>query len=90
MSQGKNCIVNSASLLIEKVAIDKYATRASFTPEGNLMPQRVICHGCNYVLYEGPALRPPDEIIHVHDGKCPKCAKKLSLLPMNVEVKPSR
>jgi hypothetical protein len=60
------------------------------TLEGEPMPQRVICHGCNNVLYEGAELRPPDEIIHQHDGKCPKCGKKLSLLPIGVEVKPHR
>jgi hypothetical protein len=53
------------------------------------MPQRVICHGCNHVLYEGPELRPPDEIIKEHNGKCPQCSKKLSLLPLDVEVKPA-
>ncbi len=52
------------------------------------MPQRVICHGCSYVLYEGGELKPPDEIISHYGGKCPKCAKKLSLLPIDVEVKP--
>jgi hypothetical protein len=55
-----------------------------------MVPQRVVCHGCNYILYEGPDLRPPDEIIKMHDGKCPKCEKKLSLMPQNVEVKPSK
>jgi hypothetical protein len=52
------------------------------------MPQRVICHGCNHILYEGAELRPPDEIIQEHGGKCPKCSRKLSLLPLEVEVKP--
>ena len=28
------------------------------------MPQRVACQGCGHVLYEGPDLRPPDEILH--------------------------
>jgi hypothetical protein len=41
-------------------------------------------------LYEGPEIRPPDEIIHENDGKCPKCSKKLSLIPANVDVKPIR
>jgi len=53
------------------------------------MPQRVICHGCNYVLYEGSELKPPDEIITQYGGKCPKCSRKLSLLPLDVEVKPT-
>jgi RNase P subunit RPR2 len=52
------------------------------------MPQRVICHGCSHVLYEGLELRPPDEIIQQYNGVCPKCGRKLSLLPMEVEVKP--
>ena len=54
------------------------------------MPQRVLCHECKHVLYEGPELRPPDEIIHQYDGKCPQCSRKLSLLPLDVEVKPAK
>jgi predicted nucleic acid-binding Zn-ribbon protein len=52
------------------------------------MPQRVICHGCRHVLYEGTELRPPDEIIQGCGGNCPNCGRKLSLLPQDVEVKP--
>ena len=52
------------------------------------MPQRVICQGCNHVLYEGSELKPPDEIISQNGGKCPKCSRKLSLLPLDVEVIP--
>lgn len=52
------------------------------------VPQRVMCQGCGHVLYEGAELKPPDEIIHEHDGKCPKCSKKLSLIPADVDVKP--
>ena len=59
-----------------------------FCEKCRVMPQRVICHGCNYVLYEGPDLKPPDEILQSYNGKCPKCGKKLSLLPIDVEVKP--
>ena len=55
-----------------------------------VMPQRVACQGCGHVLYEGPELRPPDEILHEIDGKCPNCGKKLSLVPIDVEVKPFR
>ena len=54
------------------------------------MPQRVICHGCSHVLYEGAELKPPEEILQNYDGKCPKCGKKLSLLPIDVEVKPHK
>jgi len=51
------------------------------------VPQRVICQKCGAVLYEGIELKPPDEIIQGYDGKCPKCGKKLSFIPRNVEVK---
>ena len=54
------------------------------------MPQRVVCQQCGYVLYEGAELKPPDEILHQHDGKCPRCGKKLALVPLDVEVKPSK
>jgi RNase P subunit RPR2 len=56
--------------------------------QGDNMPQRVICHGCNHILYEGAELKPPDEIIRQYEGKCPKCGKKLSILPLEVDVKP--
>jgi len=39
-------------------------------------------------LYAGEELKPPDEILHENDGKCPKCGKKLSLVPIVVDVKP--
>jgi phage FluMu protein Com len=62
----------------------------SSATRGDHLPQRVTCQGCNHVLYEGAELKPPDEIIHQYEGKCPKCDRKLSLLPVNVEVKPAR
>jgi len=52
------------------------------------LPQRVACQGCGQILYAGEELKPPDEILHENDGKCPKCGKKLSLVPINVDVKP--
>jgi rubredoxin len=54
------------------------------------MPQRVSCQGCGHVLYEGPDLRPPDEILQEHEGKCPNCGKKLSFVPVDVNVIPIR
>ncbi len=53
------------------------------------MPQRVTCNGCEHVLYEGPELKPPDEIIHEYNGKCPKCKRELSLFPIKVNVIPA-
>jgi len=55
-----------------------------------MMPQRVICHGCSHILYDGAELKPPDEVLRQYDGKCPKCDKKLSLIPLDVEVKPAK
>lgn len=52
------------------------------------MPQQIICHGCGELLYEGTELKPPDEIIQRYNGKCPKCGRKLSMVPTSVEVKP--
>jgi DNA-directed RNA polymerase subunit RPC12/RpoP len=52
-----------------------------------IMPQRILCHQCGTVLYEGIELKPPDEIIQKYNGKCPKCGRKLSVIPANVEVK---
>jgi hypothetical protein len=55
-----------------------------------MMPQRVTCQECKHVLYEGEELKPPDEILHMYNGCCPKCNKKLALLPIDVEVKPTK
>jgi len=41
------------------------------------------------IVYNGADLKTPDEIILLHNGKCPKCGKKLSFIPINVEVKPA-
>lgn len=41
-------------------------------------------------MYEGAELKPPDEILQKYNGNCPNCDKKLSLLPIDVEVKPNR
>ena len=75
-----------------KLVTNKYVADVTFVISGseNVVPQRVICSGCNHILYEGPDLKPPDEVLQQHDGKCPKCGKKLSLLPIDVEVKPVR
>jgi hypothetical protein len=51
------------------------------------LPQRVICEKCGFILYEGSDLKPPDEIIQTHDGKCAECGKKISFVPKKVEVK---
>jgi hypothetical protein len=76
------------TLKIESVT-NKYVADAYFCCFGSdMVPQRVICQGCQHILYEGADLKPPDEILQQYDGKCPKCGKKLSLLPVDVEVKP--
>ena len=53
------------------------------------MPQKIICQECGELLYEGTDLKPPDEIIQRYNGKCPKCGRKLSIVPTSVEVKPA-
>jgi DNA-directed RNA polymerase subunit RPC12/RpoP len=53
-----------------------------------IIPQQVICEQCGATLYNGLDLKPPDEILQEHDGKCPKCGKKLSFTPKKIEVKP--
>jgi NAD-dependent SIR2 family protein deacetylase len=54
------------------------------------LPQQVNCHGCGEILYQGEELKSPEEILQMHEGKCPKCGEKLSLTPQNVEVKPAK
>lgn len=51
------------------------------------LPQQVLCDKCGFVLYEGTDLKPPDEIIQTHAGKCPNCGKKIGFVPTKVEVK---
>jgi len=53
------------------------------------MPQRVNCDECGAILYEGEELKSPEEILQMHDGKCPKCGRSLSLTPKKIEVKAS-
>jgi transcription initiation factor IIE alpha subunit len=53
------------------------------------MPQKVVCEKCGEILYEGGELKPPDVIIQMHNGKCPKCGRRLSYSPINTEVKPA-
>lgn len=54
------------------------------------MPQQVNCHGCGAILYEGEELKSPEEILQMHEGKCPECGEKLGLTPENIEVKPAK
>ena len=53
------------------------------------MPQRIVCEGCGYVLYESMDLKPPDEVIEEHGGRCPKCGKELNFSPSNIKIKPA-
>lgn len=51
------------------------------------MPQIVHCDECDAVLYEGFELKPPYEILELHEGACPKCNRKLASTPIRVQVK---
>jgi ribosomal protein S27AE len=61
----------------------------AFVDGSEVVPQEVVCDGCGEVLYAGPELKPPDELIQKHNGKCPKCGRKLSYTPIKVEVDPA-
>ena len=50
------------------------------------LPQKVNCHHCGHVLYQGEDLKSPEEILQTNEGACPKCGTKLSLAPQNVDV----
>jgi hypothetical protein len=52
------------------------------------MPQRVACHGCGHILYQGLDIKPPDEISQMYNGKCPQCSRTLSIIPTMVQVQP--
>jgi DNA-directed RNA polymerase subunit RPC12/RpoP len=52
------------------------------------MPQLVICHKCGTTLFESKdELKPLEDIIQMHDGRCPACKKRLSYVPKKIEVK---
>lgn len=52
------------------------------------VPQRIVCSGCGYSLYEGDLLRSPQDIIKKYSGRCPKCNKKLGFSSEGVTVSP--
>ncbi|MEM2669253.1 MAG: hypothetical protein QW341_00785 [Candidatus Bathyarchaeia archaeon] len=54
------------------------------------MPQRVLCDGCGEILYQGYDIKSPEEIYEMYSGRCPKCGRKLSLMPQKIEVLPVR
>jgi len=51
-----------------------------------VMPQKIICEGCNAILYEGYEVVEPIEIISRYNSKCPKCRKKLEFNYEKIEV----
>lgn len=53
------------------------------------MTLTVHCDKCRAVLYEGEQLKPPYEIIGSHDGRCPKCSRRLTTIPRSFEVRPT-
>jgi len=50
------------------------------------LPQKVNCHQCGFVLYQGQELKSPEDILQTYEGKCPKCGAKLSLAPLSIDV----
>jgi len=53
------------------------------------LPQRILCKGCNEVLYVGDLLKSPLDVIKKFEGKCPKCGKDLAFEKDAVSVKAS-
>jgi hypothetical protein len=49
----------------------------------------VTCSECNCLLYEGDILKSPQDIIKKHDGRCPKCDKKLGFTSGSVSIYPN-
>jgi len=75
------------SLLRDKIeVINSLRASTSDICGSDALPQRISCEKCGAVLYEGMDLTPPDEIIQRYDGKCPKCGRKLSFNPINVDI----
>ncbi len=54
------------------------------------MPQKIVCSGCGFCLYEGDLLKSPQDIIKKYNGRCPNCNKKLDFSPESVTVSPYR
>lgn len=52
------------------------------------MTLKVYCDKCGTVLYEGEELKPPYEIIEDYEGRCPKCHRKLSHIPITIDIIP--
>lgn len=52
------------------------------------MPQKIVCSGCGYLLYEGDILKSPQDIIKKYGGRCPSCNKELRFSSSAIEVTP--
>jgi len=53
------------------------------------MPQKILCTGCNTILYDGFELESPLEIIQRNNGVCPKCGRKLGFDPDAIRIIPT-
>jgi len=52
------------------------------------LPQKIVCSGCNEVLYEGELLKSPQDVIKKYEGHCPKCKKEMKFSTDGVVVTP--
>jgi len=68
------------------------------------MPLKFLCKGCGHVLYEGSGFKAnveigsgirrqtdliePSDIYEKHDGKCPKCGRKLPEVSYDIDILP--
>lgn len=51
------------------------------------LPQCIRCKKCGGILYEDMELKAPHEIVQRYDGRCPRCGRKLSSIPIKVVIK---
>ena len=62
-------------------------THTGFSLGACVLPQRIRCEKCGAILYEDTEVKTPYEIVQRYDGRCPKCGRRLSSIPINVEIK---
>ena len=53
-----------------------------------ILPQRAMCSECGFILYEGEALRSPQDIMSRYDDRCPECKRMLVFSMDRVSITP--
>jgi len=55
-----------------------------------IMPLKVVCSECSYILCEGDYLKSPSEIMKKYEGSCPKCGSPLDPSAYNINIFPNK